>query len=59
MLFRSRARLVLREPLGEQKVFEGRLAGFAAGRVRLQMDEGGVAELELSNISKAKLVVEF
>ena len=54
-----RARVVLREPLGEQKVFEGRLAGFEAGRVRLQMDEGRLRELELSNISKAKLIVEL
>jgi ribosome maturation factor RimP len=54
-----RARLVLREPLAEQKVFEGRLAGFEAGHVRLRMDEGELRELKLSNISKARLVVEL
>jgi len=53
-----RARLVLREPVGEQRVFEGRLAGFDAGRVRLDLGTSGMAEFELSNISKAKLMVE-
>ncbi len=54
-----RARLVLREPLGVQKVVEGRLAGYEAGRVRLDLGSEGVRELELSNISKAKLIVEL
>lgn len=54
-----RARLVLREPLGDQKVVEGRLAGYEAGRVRLDLGSEGVHELELSNISKAKLIVEL
>ena len=54
-----RARIVLKEPLGEQRVFEGRLAGLEAGRVRVDLGEGKTAELELSNISKAKLVVEL
>lgn len=54
-----RARLVLREPVGEQRVFEGRLAGLEAGRVRLDMGKDGLSEFELSNISKARLVVEL
>jgi ribosome maturation factor RimP len=54
-----RARLVLREPVGEQRVFEGRLAGFEAGKVRLDLGEGGLMELELANILKARLVVEL
>jgi ribosome maturation factor RimP len=54
-----RARLVLREPVENQKIFEGRLAGFEAGRVRLEVGDGGLKELELSNIQKAQLVVEF
>ncbi len=54
-----RARVVLREPVDEQKVFEGRLAGFEAGRVRLDLGEGGLKELDLANISKARLVVEL
>jgi ribosome maturation factor RimP len=54
-----RARLVLREPVGEQRVLEGRLAGFEAGRVRLDMGEGALMELEITNILKARLVVEL
>lgn len=54
-----RARLVLREPLGEQRVFEGRLAGFEAGRVRMDLGDGAMAEFDLSNILKARLVVEL
>ncbi len=53
-----RARLVLREPVEGQKVFEGRLAGFEAGRVRLSMESDRLAEFELSQISRAQLVVE-
>jgi len=54
-----KARLVVREPVDNQKILEGRLAGFEAGRVRLDLGEGGVKELELSNIQKARLVVEI
>ena len=54
-----RARLVLREPVEERRVFEGRLAGFEAGRVRLDLGGDGLKEFELPNISKAQLVVEL
>jgi ribosome maturation factor RimP len=54
-----RARLVLRDPVGDQKVFEGRLAGFEAGRIRLDLGEQGLKELEFDNLSKAQLIVEF
>jgi ribosome maturation factor RimP len=54
-----RARLILHAPVGEQKVIEGRLAGFEDGRVRVDLGESGVTEFELSNISKARLVVEL
>jgi ribosome maturation factor RimP len=54
-----RARLLLREPVDEQKVLEGRLAGIEAGRVRLDLGEQGLKELELENISKARLIVEI
>jgi ribosome maturation factor RimP len=52
------ARLILHQPLEQQKVLEGRLAGFESGRVRLDMGAAGIRELELSNISKAQLIVE-
>ena len=54
-----RARVVLREPVDEEKVFEGRLAGFEAGRVWLDLGSGGLKKLDLANISKARLVVEL
>ena len=54
-----RARLVLKEAIAEQKVFEGRLAGFEDGRVRLDLGEHGLQELDLANIRKAQLVVEL
>ena len=54
-----RARIVLREPLEERKVFEGRLVGFEEGRVRLSLDDEKIAEFELSNISKARLLPEL
>jgi len=54
-----RARLILRDPVGGQRVLEGRLAGLEAGRVRLDSGEGQRMELELSNISKARLIVEL
>jgi len=54
-----RAQIALREPAGTQRVFEGRLAGFDSGRVRLDLGEQGVSEFELSNITKAKLIVEI
>jgi ribosome maturation factor RimP len=54
-----KARVVVREPVDSQKVLEGRLAGFGAGRVRLDLGDAGLKELELSNIQKARLVVEI
>ncbi|MGO8813224.1 MAG: ribosome maturation factor RimP [Terriglobia bacterium] len=54
-----RARLVLKEAAGEQKVREGRLAGFENGRVRLDLGEHGLEEFELANIRRAQLVVEL
>ena len=54
-----RARVVLRVAVGAQKVLEGRLAGFEAGRVRLDLGEQGLQEVDLANIRKAQLVVEL
>ncbi|HEX5411861.1 MAG TPA: ribosome maturation factor RimP [Terriglobia bacterium] len=54
-----RARIVLREAIEEKKVFEGRLVGFNEGRVQLGLDNQKIAEFELSNISKARLLPEL
>ena len=54
-----RARIVLKQPVANQKVLEGRLAGFDSGRVRLDLGDQGLKEFELANIQKARLVVEL
>jgi ribosome maturation factor RimP len=54
-----RARVVLKEPLDHEKVWEGRLAGFCSGRVRLDVGETEIKEIDLENISKARLVPEW
>jgi len=60
--FRGRlAKISTSEPVGEAKFFEGRLAGFAEGKVRMELKgkEARTVELPLEAIRKANLVVEF
>ncbi|MGB9466492.1 MAG: ribosome maturation factor RimP [Candidatus Acidiferrum sp.] len=55
------AKISTTEPVEDEKYFEGRLAGFADGKVRLEL-KGKVArtvELPLEMIRKANLMVEF
>jgi ribosome maturation factor RimP len=52
------AKVTLNEPVEGKKFFEGRLAGFADGMVKLQLKER-VIELPYAAIRKANLVVEF
>src|SRR6516164_10244896 len=49
------------EAIGDTKFFEGRLAGFANGKVRMELrgKEARTVELPLETIRKANLVVEF
>ena len=55
------AKITTSEPVGEAKFFEGRLAGFGDGRVRLELKgkEARTVELPIEMIRKANLVVEF
>jgi len=55
------AKISTAEPIGEAKFFEGRLAGFADGKVRMELKgrEARVVEVPLETIRKANLVVEF
>jgi ribosome maturation factor RimP len=55
------AKVSTSEPVGEVKFFEGRLQGFADGRVRMELKgkEARVVEIPLEAIRKANLVVEF
>jgi ribosome maturation factor RimP len=60
--FRGRlAKIVTTEPVENAKFFEGRLAGQAAGKVRmvLQGKQARTVEIPLDAIRKANLVVEF
>ena len=60
--FRGRlAKISTTEPVGDAKFFEGRLAGFADGKVRMELKgkEPRTVELPLEAIRKANLVVEF
>jgi ribosome maturation factor RimP len=55
------AKVTTSEPIGEQSFFEGRLAGIANGRVRLELEgkNARVVEVPLAAIRKANLVVEW
>jgi ribosome maturation factor RimP len=55
------AKITTAEPIGDAKFFEGRLAGFADGKVRMELKgrEARMVELPLEAIRKANLVVEF
>jgi ribosome maturation factor RimP len=55
------AKITTSEPIGDAKFFEGRLAGFADGKVRMELKgrEARVVEIPLKGIRKANLVVEF
>jgi len=60
--FRGRkAKIVTTEPVGAAKFFEGRLAGVAPGKVRIELQgkQAKVVEIPLDAIRKANLVVEF
>ena len=52
------AKITLNEPVEEKKFFEGRLAGFADGIVKLEVKDR-VIDLPYDAIRKANLVVEF
>ena len=54
-----RARIVLREPIGQRKVLEGKLAGLEGNQVTVRLDDGQVEQVALSNISKTKLLLEL
>jgi ribosome maturation factor RimP len=55
------AKISMAEAIGDAKFFEGRLAGFADGKVRMELKgkEARTVELPLEAIRKANLVVEF
>jgi ribosome maturation factor RimP len=52
------ARISTIEPVENQKIFEGRLAGVAGGKVQIEV-QGRVIAVPMEGIRKANLVVEF
>ena len=52
------AKISTLEPVENQKFFEGRLAGFADGKVQIEV-KGRVIAVPLEGIRRANLVVEF
>ena len=55
------AKITTSEPIGDMSFFEGRLAGIADGKVRLELKgkDPRVVEVPLGTIRKANLVVEW
>jgi ribosome maturation factor RimP len=55
------AKITTSEPIGEQSFFEGRLAGIADEKVRMELEgkNARVVEVPLQAIRKANLVVEW
>ena len=55
------AKIATAEHIGEMNFFEGRLKGFADGKVRMELkgNEARIVEIPLQTIRKANLVVEF
>jgi ribosome maturation factor RimP len=55
------AKISTDEPIGDAKFFEGRLRGFAGGKVRMELKgkDPRIVEIPLEMIRKANLVVEF
>ncbi|MGB7846070.1 MAG: ribosome maturation factor RimP [Candidatus Acidiferrum sp.] len=55
------AKVSTTEPIGEAKFFEGRLRGFAEGKVRMELKgkEARVVEIPVETIRKANLAIEF
>jgi ribosome maturation factor RimP len=55
------AKISTEEPVKNAKFFEGRLKGFADGKVRMELKgkEARIVEIPLEMIRKANLVVEF
>ncbi len=52
----EQARLRLVRPVDGRRQFIGRITAVEAGRVRLDLEEGGQVEIDLDDIDKARLV---
>lgn len=58
--FRGRlAKIILKEPLENQHVLQGRLLGLANEKIRLEVSDDQVIEIDFAQIERGNLVVEF
>lgn len=55
----STVRIKTFQPVNGQKVFRGRLSGFADGVATVEIETGAILEIPVNNITKASLEVEF
>jgi ribosome maturation factor RimP len=55
----KKAKIVLREPVGDRRHWEGRLAGLENGTVSLEVDAGRVLEFPLNQVERANLKFEW
>jgi ribosome maturation factor RimP len=53
------AKVVLREPVENQRRWEGKLAGFSEGVVALSPSEGRIIHFPLAQVQKANLKFEW
>ena len=55
----QKAKLVLRQPVANSKRVEGKLAGFADGQIRIELDKGELLNVPLDQVEKANLKFEW
>ena len=55
----QKARVVLREPVENQRRWEGKLAGFSDGIVALEPSDGRIVRFSLTQVEKANLKFEW
>jgi ribosome maturation factor RimP len=55
----QKAKLVLRQPVANSKRVEGKLAGFADGQVRIELDKGELLSVPLDQVEKANLKFDW
>lgn len=55
----ERAKISTRDPISSRRNFRGRILGVSDHRVLIELDEGGIVEIPLEQIAKARLIPEF
>jgi ribosome maturation factor RimP len=55
----KKAKVLLREPVGERRRWEGKLAGFSHGVITLEPASGEPISIELEKVERANLIFEW